>query len=285
MTNELVRFTQQDIKDLEYQAIILGKSGLLPSSLRSTEAIVTVAIKGAELGIPPMQALTHIHVIQGKPTISAELMRALVARAGHRIWVDPSTDDKVATLYGQRWEPLLGAYSDNVVSVSFSMDDANRAGLTGKDNWKKYPRAMLVARATSILCREHFADVMMGASYTPEELDPDIDLSVSDDGAVEYVRVEREEPAPEPEPVEAEVVPDQSRNKKYAAFHALLNEAEVEEQVYRAAIWQGYGVDSVKDLDDEDLDKVIRFIRSPEGLDRFVASGIKALPDYEEREL
>jgi hypothetical protein len=50
------------------------------------------------------------------------------------------------------------------------MDDAKRAGLAGKNNWRSYPRAMLLARATAELCRALFPDVLAGISHTIEEL-------------------------------------------------------------------------------------------------------------------
>jgi hypothetical protein len=50
------------------------------------------------------------------------------------------------------------------------MDDAKRANLAGKGNWKSYPRQMLAARATSEIARLLFADLLHGLSYTPEEV-------------------------------------------------------------------------------------------------------------------
>jgi hypothetical protein len=50
------------------------------------------------------------------------------------------------------------------------MDDAKRANLAGKNNWRSYPRAMLLARATAELCRALFPDVLAGISHTIEEL-------------------------------------------------------------------------------------------------------------------
>jgi hypothetical protein len=89
-------------------------------------------------------------------------MRALVARAGHRLDVKLASNDKVV-LWGKR------ADNDSEATVEWSMKDAQQAGLAGRGAWKTYPRAMLLARATSELCRMIFADVVAGLSYTPEE--------------------------------------------------------------------------------------------------------------------
>lgn len=149
----------------------------VPSAMRGKPAsVLACMIYGDELGIGPMQALQGVQIIEGRPGASPELMRALVNRAGHTIKVVEKSNSKV-TLYGKRRD------NDSESTVTFSIDDAVTAGLcTIKDgkpharsssnkplSWEKYPRAMLMARATSELCRDIFSDVTAGLSYTPEE--------------------------------------------------------------------------------------------------------------------
>jgi hypothetical protein len=54
-------------------------------------------------------------------------------------------------------------------TMSFSWEDAQRAGVTGKDNWRKYPAAMLRARCITALARAVYPDLAMGI-YDPDEL-------------------------------------------------------------------------------------------------------------------
>lgn len=154
---------------MKQQAAVILKSGLAPKSLNSAEKILTVALKGRELQIPPMMALSHIHVVEGKPTMSAELMVALVQRAGHKVRVTQTTADQ-CVVEGERVDD-----PDHPSEVSFSMQDAQTAGVANKQNWQRYPAAMLRARAISALCRFAFADVLMGVSYVPEELGAEVD--------------------------------------------------------------------------------------------------------------
>ena len=65
--------------------------------------------------------------------------------------------------------------------AGFTMAEALAAGLTGKDNWKKYPSDMLFARAISRGARR-FAPGIFGGSpvYTPDEMGVEVD----EDGAV-----------------------------------------------------------------------------------------------------
>ena len=155
----------------------------VPKGLRGKPAAVLACmLTGQEMGIGPMQALTHIHVVDGRPTQSAELMRAQILRAGHRFSVREKSNDKV-TVYGQRSD------TGEELAITWTMADANRAKLVKKDSaWETYPRAMLMARATSELARDLFADVLGGVSYTPEELGAEV--MVTDGGYIDVTGTE-----------------------------------------------------------------------------------------------
>src|SRR5665213_639349 len=80
----------------------IAGSDFVPEGLRGKPAAVLACVlAGRELGVGAFQSLQKIHIIKGKPALSAELMRALVLKAGHRIWLKESTDDKVI-ICGQR---------------------------------------------------------------------------------------------------------------------------------------------------------------------------------------
>jgi hypothetical protein len=171
---------------LRQQAEVIARSGLAPKTVSTPEKILVIGLKGRELQIPMMQALSHIYVVDGKPTLSAEMMVALAQRAGHKLRVIESTDER-ATVEGVRAND-----PDHPARETFSMDDARRAGVAGKGPWKSYPKAMLRARAISALCRYQFADVLGGASYVPEELGAPVGE------AGEVIEYNQEEAAEEP---------------------------------------------------------------------------------------
>lgn len=168
----------------------VADTDFVPKALRGKpEAVLACILAGHEAGISPMQSLSKIHVVDGRPAMSAELMRALVLRAGHEIWVEEQSSTRVI-LKGQR------AGSERVSTVTWTMDDAKRANLSGKQNWRSYPTAMLLARATSELCRMIFPDVLAGISHTIEEI-----ADISDDvdpiyGAPEVAATPAATPAP-----------------------------------------------------------------------------------------
>lgn len=142
----------------------IANTPFVPTAFRGKpESVYAAVLYGEELGLGPMQSLTQIHVIEGKPSLAPEGMRGLVLKAGHRIDVKTASNDKVV-LYGRR------ADSGSEATVEWTMKDAQLAGLAGRGAWKTYPRAMLMARATSELCRMLFADIIAGLSYTPEEV-------------------------------------------------------------------------------------------------------------------
>ena len=140
------------LKTPHYKA--MGESGIL-SILFASKAV----------GIDPFQGLNGgFYVVKGKVGMSTELMACLIRRAGHSIEQDPQSGDKFCTLTGKRKD------TGNSWTITFSMDDAIRAGLAGSEPWRKYPSAMLYNRAMSFLARQLFADVIKGYGYTEDEL-------------------------------------------------------------------------------------------------------------------
>lgn len=143
----------------------IARTDFVPTALKGKpEAVMAAMLKGHELGMAPMQALSHIAIIQGKPTVSAEGQRALVLARGHDISVKEMTPAK-CVLVGTR------AGQSEGTTVSYSMDDAKRAGINRGATWNNYPREMLLARCTTLLCKAVFPDVTGGLHSTEEAAD------------------------------------------------------------------------------------------------------------------
>ena len=154
-----------NLADRIQYAKAMAESSLLPEAYRKQPANVLLAVEMADaLGIAPMQAINGISVIKGKPTMSAELMRALVLRAGHQLRVDVLTDQGCRMLAARKEWP------DDVQAFEFTIADAQKAGLASSDTYKRHPKAMLLARCTSLACRAVFPDVVAGMGYTPDEI-------------------------------------------------------------------------------------------------------------------
>jgi hypothetical protein len=142
----------------------IAPTEFVPRSYRNNPPAITACILyGDELGLAPMQSLEGIVMVEGRPTLYAKTQRALVQAAGHAIWPDEMTASR-STWCGRR----RGA--DEVTRVTWTMDDARRANLAGKPNYRNYPRQMLSARASAELVGAVFADVV-GGLRAIEELD------------------------------------------------------------------------------------------------------------------
>jgi hypothetical protein len=154
-----------NIEDLKTTATAFSKSGLFPN-VKSPEQAFVLILAGQEMGVGPMEAVSGITLIQGKPTMSANLLAALVKR-------HPRYDYRVAD-HSDTTCRIEFLQDGEVSGVSeFTLEDARKAGLGGNQTWKKYTAALLFARALTQGVRWYAPDVTSSAAYTPEELGGD----------------------------------------------------------------------------------------------------------------
>ena len=152
------------------QAEILDRSSIVPGAYRGKPAdIVAAGLAGKAFGWDVMVAMRNYHVIEGAASMRPEAMLGLVRKAGHSVTFQNQPDGSGITATGTR------ADNGDTYAASFTMQDAEAAGLRNKRNWKQYPDAMLTWRAVSKLCRYLFPDVVLGAGLVPEELGATVD--------------------------------------------------------------------------------------------------------------
>lgn len=164
----------------------------VPAGLAGKPAAVAAAILyGREVGLGPMQSLQSISVIKGKPTLSAEAMRAMVLADGHSIRFVEMTNTRCVVEGRRRGD-------DEPTRVAFSMDDAKRMGLSGQQQYQKMPRQMLAARATTELCRLVFADVIGGllGDVEADDLEPAVPAPAVEIATVKRTARRAAKPAP-----------------------------------------------------------------------------------------
>lgn len=136
----------------------------VPVAYRKKPYEATAAIlAGAEVGLSPMASLRAFDNIQGTPAPKAITLRAIVQAQGHEVRIEESSDARAVVAVRRKG-------SDEWQRSVWTIDRARKMGLTGKDQWKNQPAAMLIARATSEGCRWIAADAIMGMPYSVEEL-------------------------------------------------------------------------------------------------------------------
>ena len=152
---------------MEY-AKIIAQSDIVPKDFKGKPGNVLVAVQmGAELGLPPMQALQNIAVINGRPSVWGDAMLALI-RAHHSCeYVIEEFEDSTMTAIckaKRRGNP------EQV--LRFSKTDAETAKLWGKEGpWKQYPKRMLQMRSRGFALRDVWPDVLRGIISAEEAQD------------------------------------------------------------------------------------------------------------------
>lgn len=132
----------------------------LPDHIKTAGQAVAIILTGRELGMGPMRSLRSLQLVKGKVVESADSqLSRFKADGGHAVWLELT--DKKAVLF-------LRHPNGDEHTETFTIEDAAKAGLTGGDNWRKYPKAMLRSRAITAGLKSVGWEGGVGA-YDPEE--------------------------------------------------------------------------------------------------------------------
>lgn len=159
-TSSLAKINMRELKEL---AGIMLESGAFPDVKTAAQAMIKV-IAGNELGFSPIVSMTGIHFFQGKVSLGANLIASLIKDSGkYEYKITEHTSDACSVVFYQNINSEIKQLG---VPVRYTFADAQKAGLTGKDNWKKYPLDMLFAACIRQGARRYCADILRGV--TPE---------------------------------------------------------------------------------------------------------------------
>jgi hypothetical protein len=191
MTAELTTYQPQNElqADMEY-ARVVSSGAMLPTQYRGKPADILIAMGlGRAMGLSPAESLYRIHVIQGRPTASAELIAANVRKAGHILRVKGDETSARAVI-------IRSDDPEFEFESTWNLDRAKRLGLSDKDGWKKQPGTMMRWRAITEVARLACPEALYGVAYVREELD-DLPRETTH-------RVSAADFAPQPDPVVTE---------------------------------------------------------------------------------
>jgi hypothetical protein len=154
MTNQIVPYSE-----IERMGAAVAKSGLF--GIKTADQAVALMLIAQAEGLHPAIAARDYHVIQGRPALKADAMLARFLQAGGKVQWDELTDESVTATFAHP--------SGGTAKIRWTIADAKRIGLAGKDNWRNYPRAMLRSRVVSEGIRTVYPVCVVGV-YTPEEV-------------------------------------------------------------------------------------------------------------------
>ena len=167
------------LSDIITMAEVAAKSKMF--GFKNPEEAMAIMLLCQAESLHPAVAMRDYHVIQGRPALKADAMLARFQQAGGSLHWKVYTDREVT---GNFSHPQGGS-----LEVTWTMEQAKKIGITTKDNWAKYPRAMLRARCLSEGIRAVYPGVVVGV-YTPEEVEDFDDkkpAKVKDMGKLEVV--------------------------------------------------------------------------------------------------
>lgn len=167
-------------------AVAMCDTAMVPVRFRGKPDDGAAAILyGAELGLNPIQSLQRIIPIHGMPSLEARTMVALLTARGYRIRTVNQSDTSVTVCgalptspdvyeFESTWtieRAIQAGYVPEIDPKTGKYKTNSKGNLQGNEKYITDPQAMLKAKAQAEVCRDMAPDVLMGISYTTEELE------------------------------------------------------------------------------------------------------------------
>lgn len=170
-----------NVSDMMTMAVAIAKSGLFGMKTQD-QALALMLVAQAE-GQHPATITQDYDIIQGKACRKTHSVMARFQIMGGKVeW--HKLDEVIA-------DATFSHPSGGSLRMTWTIDQAKKAGLVGKDNWKNYPRAMLRARVIAEGVRAVFPAAIGGMMVAEEA--QDVPLAERDMGTAD-VALESKKP-------------------------------------------------------------------------------------------
>lgn len=164
--------------DIERMGRVIAQSGLF--GVKTVEQAVALMLIAQAEGLHPAIAARDYHIINNRPCLRSDAMLARFQQSGGKVSWDRYDDEAVTGTFSH---PIGGS-----VTVTWTLEQARKANLAGKEVWKAFPRQMLRARCISEGIRTVFPGVVAGM-YAPEEVQDALAGPVVTPAAVEDMKM------------------------------------------------------------------------------------------------
>lgn len=209
------------------------------------EGVYAIVAKAKSVGVSPLDALNGgMYYVQGKVEMTAAMMNQMIrgGRHKHSITKDKRSNETICILHGKR------ADNGDTWTESFSIDDAKKAGIY-RNQWLKYPKDMLFARALSRLARQLFPDVIKGCYVQGEISDaPPLHAPVEDFSVHEEICV-------------SDSGHEQITDEQYQELEEWIGDNIQLRQNFLKRLKSKYGVETLQEMPFEIYETALKFAK------------------------
>src|SRR4030042_1898943 len=139
--DDVRRVKSLSLADVKEYANIMCGAGFFPKAIKNPEALMAIMLMGKEMGLPPMLSVTNLFVPEGSNRVSSDTktMLAVIYRSGFLENIEISDNSQeVKKVEELKVSVTMKRVGFSPFNVTTTWQDAVRANLTSKDNWKTY---------------------------------------------------------------------------------------------------------------------------------------------------